>query len=521
MTYSHYYAGESWDEQLMQVAMEIKLYPNPKVDYGKIMKKILSSEPPHAAELEAQIKFAKVWGGGKDQSILHDICEFIKLCEKTLKVSSFTFDSCSNLKVSPTAFPAQFIGACIKTIATRGTGRDGVGTIIGSKDIKQITGDKQDDVMKANQFMKKAIELCNAVPNRSSFANIDVVRGNFECDLVEMVFETFAEDDKRKTMTMKEIVDDFVKKICGSSDIVASTASSSNSTELDSVSNVFDATAEDAVHQALKHKGIMVGTLMQPRSESPSAFGIESQFEVTHINDDGTIGIQSIKVDGTLQGASKVVSMANIVDYQIVKRECRLKEFPMKLPVFKELDTIHRIVAEIAMYNLYHKHMQSNDMLIVQGAPKIRLLARSDIPADSLTLVPWSLGVQPKPLASKNDCRTIVEVLTKPPVVFGISAPLGLGKKMELGFWRMQEEKKDPAKANMKWSTKIEKVPWPVDIGLGQTVSVSITVAVNTTAIEPLQVIRVFTKPIAAEKTMKLEMSMTEFGNEKRQKKDD
>ena len=80
--------GETWDEQFMQVAMEIKELPNAKVDYAKIMKKILSSEPPHAGEIESQIKFAKVWGGGKEQPIVQDICVNIKLCVRSLKVSS-------------------------------------------------------------------------------------------------------------------------------------------------------------------------------------------------------------------------------------------------------------------------------------------------------------------------------------------------------------------------------------------------------------------------------------------------
>ena len=54
--------GESWDEQLQSVAMEISECSESKVDYNKIMKKILASEPPHAGELESHVKFAKIWG---------------------------------------------------------------------------------------------------------------------------------------------------------------------------------------------------------------------------------------------------------------------------------------------------------------------------------------------------------------------------------------------------------------------------------------------------------------------------
>ena len=73
--YTHACEGESWDEQLQSVAMEISEWPEANIDYNydKIKKKILASEPPHAGELESHVKFAKVWGGGKQQPIIHDI----------------------------------------------------------------------------------------------------------------------------------------------------------------------------------------------------------------------------------------------------------------------------------------------------------------------------------------------------------------------------------------------------------------------------------------------------------------
>ena len=46
----------------MQVAMLISENEASKIDYAKILKKIMASEPPFAAELESHIKFAKVWG---------------------------------------------------------------------------------------------------------------------------------------------------------------------------------------------------------------------------------------------------------------------------------------------------------------------------------------------------------------------------------------------------------------------------------------------------------------------------
>ena len=54
--------GESLDEQMQSVAMEISECSQSKVDYNKIIKKILASEPHHAGELESHVKFASVRG---------------------------------------------------------------------------------------------------------------------------------------------------------------------------------------------------------------------------------------------------------------------------------------------------------------------------------------------------------------------------------------------------------------------------------------------------------------------------
>ena len=110
--------------------------------------------------------------------------------------------------------------------------------------------------------------------------------------------------------------------------------------------------------------------------------------------------------------------------------------------------------------------------------------------------------------------------MTTPCKVFGISAPHGLGKTLEFEFWRMQEEKKDAKHANMKWTTVSETVTWPVDIGLGKTVSVNVVAATSTKAIKCDHEIRVFTPQTWEKKRNQLEVSMNQFGNEteKRQK---
>ena len=472
--------------------MEISECSEPNVDIAKIMKKILSSEPPHAGELEAHVKFAKIWGGGKQQHITQDICSYIKMSETNWKVSASTFESCSRLKCNPKELPAQFIGACIKAIATRGVGRDGVGNLITSKDIKQITSDKRADVMTANAYMVKASNLCAQCTTPSIVASIDKIRGDFECDLVENVFDTFANLDPRKSMSMVDIVKNFVDTIGGADPHDAGVPQPSNPKDTDSTkSNLFDATADDAIHQVLKNNGIAQGVLLQPKVR-PNPLKLDSQFEVNHVNEDGSIGIRAIKVDGSLSDSVTNVSMQDIQNYQIIKSEHRMKELPLAPLKYMDFDNFYRMVAEIGLHKVQIQFANVSDMVIIQGAPKVRLIARKDIEIGELTLVPWSTSMQHKPIETTNDCRTYVKVGTTPPKVFGISSPPGLGKVVESAFWRMQEEKKAAKSGNMKWTTVSTVVTWPIDIGLGKTVTVDIAVATNNKVIRADGEIRVF-----------------------------
>ena len=55
----------------------------------------------------------------------------------------------------------------------------------------------------------------------------------------------------------------------------------------------------------------------------------------------------------------------------------------------------------------------------------------------------------------------------------------------------MKEENKEAKHANMKWDVSTQTVNWPVDIGLGKTVSVNVCVATNTKIIKPNTEIRI------------------------------
>ena len=470
----------------MSVAMEIEEFPNQNPDYTLIAKKILASEPLFAEDLESQIKFARVWGGGKTQAATKDICKYLKLNEETIQVSSFHFQVLSTLKLSPTEVPAKFVAAIVKTVATRSSIK---GSLIPAKAIKRTLEEHKVKVMEANELMVKAHKLC---PDESS----DFHRGQLECDMVEHVFAT-TEAFQKTSLTA--LVSTFVDTI-SNNNMPSSKPASSN--DDDTPISMFDATAANAVHQLLQRKGINIGTIVQPRSQNSRM--LETQFEVNHINDDGSIGIRGISINGGLDDVSEIVPMDRIPEYSIVKPEHRLRSICIDPPVFSECDSIYRMVADIGLFSAFRKHDGAKGKVFVQSVPKARLMARTNIAVEELTLVPWSYGVQAKPIEHQREARVSVEVCTTPPKFFSISSPPGLGKKFDVCFWRMHDEKTTIKLANMKFCVCEETVVWPVDIGHGKNVVVKITAATNTKAIKENQEIRVFVQPDKKRKAMKM-----------------
>jgi hypothetical protein len=290
---------------------------------------------------------------------------------------------------------------------------------------------------------------------------------------------------------------------------IVPTNSNASSSGHRSMINVFDATAHDAVHKLLLDKGIQVGTILQPKSNN--AYMLETQLKVSHISDDASIGVQSINIDGGSDGTTVIVSGDCLAEYFIIKPENRIKESPQIYPVLKELDMVHRMVADLALYRAFEKHTVSPTKVMMQSAPRKRLIARNDIGVGEITLVPWTHGVQQRPVVSPGEL-VCVEVMTTPPKLFAISTPTGLGKNLLTEFWRMSEEKKEPKHANMKSSYVEEIVNWPINIGLGKSVSVRVPVAINSKVVKKNYELRLLASTIDSKKRKALELSLLDYG---------
>ena len=329
--------GETWDEQLAQIASEIADWPESRpINYDVITRKILMSEPPFATDIEAHAKFCQVWGGGKSQHVVRDICAYIRSCEVSERVPPAYFESARTLKCNVTQMPARFVGACIKLASTR-PGK------IAARDVKRIATDKKEMVWAAEQYLMRAVELCETVPNTSAIP-LGKLRGDFECDIVEYVFDCpITPSDPRSQQDMQSIVQSFVNKLNGESPSAPPCPETN-----DAINRMFDATSVDAGReQVMASRGISQGTIMQARTSDP--FFPHLQFEVNHINDDGSIGFKTINVDGSTATSGNTITtvvMSDLKDYKAVKPTERFTEIPVRPIAFKDFDTVYRMVAD-------------------------------------------------------------------------------------------------------------------------------------------------------------------------------
>ena len=494
----------------MSIAQEIMSGPD-LPDYKAITTLVLLSEPPCAGDVESHVKFCKTWGGGKAQPIIIDICDYIKMCSMYLKVSAGMFDACSSLKCPPHILPTRLIAAMIKTVATRGAGRDGVGTKVGVKEVRMMTGlTESSKYTKANTFIEKAFKLCENAINADA-DELARIRGEFECDLVENVFEVCT-DDKLKDLTMEKIVERFLQTLQG----MRIEPQCDVTDDLRPSAPVFDSTAPDAVVQALKSIGVETGALLWDKKDMQKQL-LEKQYMVAYINDDGSVGIQRVTRDGTHDKEVVPVMMDDLNKYTVIKKEQKIKisKFSQPAVITNELLAM---IADSALHAAYAKHKANlEDDVCIQTVPKCRLMARRDLAPDSLTLVPWTSSVVRKPLPQTSEIALFVKVMIDSPARFEIKSPSGIGKDLEVEFWRVQTEKDTKKIANLVKHNIVVPVNWPFDVGLGEIVNVEVPTLVLSKAVSADNELKVF--GATTSKKAKFQLSVADMGAERPSKK--
>ena len=196
----HVAEGETWDEQFRSLAEGIvdacKISNGKPIDYVKVAKQVIASEPPRKSDIPAQLEFGKKWGGGPKQNFSLDICTFARLVNTTI-VAAGTFIELNALKIKADQSCPHFVAAVVKSNACRTvTGPSGhEQPHITAADIKHIIKEIE-AVLEAEDYMKKAKVIEDSMENASWIA---VARGEMEVAMVDFVLNKLSKADREKT----------------------------------------------------------------------------------------------------------------------------------------------------------------------------------------------------------------------------------------------------------------------------------------------------------------------------------
>ena len=458
--------GESWEEQLLSLSRPVVDHyktNNSVPNYRAIQRDVLKSKPARALDVPAMMQFVKTWGGGKSQCFVTDIVTYVKTKPSSGVVGGNIFDIISKLQFPTTDMCPSFIAACIKCAATRGGIRGGVSSHLSESDIKSIP--KAEGVAEANQYIVKALAI-----DKQLGGTFGEVRGDMECDLVDVVLKKVSNDDQR---TIASIIENFIQHVSGTQP----QSRAGSSTDAEEHEEIFDPSANVGM-QTLRNLGFTVGSLLQLKqaganeANTPRA---DKQWEIGYINDEN-VGLYPIASDGSAQAAKVlVVSQVQLTsNYKLDKRD-RLSMVEPDLTNIAHTSFVNS-VANIGVHDAFFQHEKCpKDAIYLQKTPVLKLIAKQDLAKAALVFVSWAPTVK---LAKNQPLK--VEVLGKegaPHGIFAIDKPNFKDFDFAM-FWRLRKLS-DKDECNMKLVSVEVKVPVPkIDKTFAKTLTVMVPAAV-------------------------------------------
>ena len=464
----HIGEGETWDEQFIGLAKAIvDHYSSPATcnkqpDYSRIMRETLRSKPPRSIDVEAHMNFCKKWGGGKTQSFSIDICKFIKMKSYSRIVGGSTFEAITRLQLKGESMVPNFIAAVVKCTATRGQERHGVSIHITDGDLKLVTKNME-AVLEAENYMLKAKELEATICTNfvvTTGSQVAELRGDMECDMVEFALKKMAKID-RAWNDLNQIVDKFVQTVSGHTPTVTSEPSSSHKSE----QSMFDPSASVG-RQTIVNLGWSVGNIIRDRVMDPKKPTADRQFEISYINDDGSVGIYHIGPDGSIMpDMFDIVPQVELASkYKIATQQCRLSKIDGLPSSIKLGDGIWNAAAVIGINEAYCSQSQCPKLgIYLQQKPVQKVIAHKDrICVGNAVFVPWSTSV--KLVQEPNDNPLHVVVLDSDHnelATFSIDLPsFKIPEYDVIAFWKLRRTG-ELEHSNMKIVSVEVKVPLP------------------------------------------------------------
>jgi hypothetical protein len=309
------YIGESWDEQLQLTALKVIEFvdshkANTNVDWDWVSKQVVMSEPPRLLDVPAHAKFCQHWGGGKRQQLTLETLDFINSGMPVGRiVSGAFFEKLVAIKVTPTEHEsmAMFVHACVLANAVGPKDRENIGITVTEQHVKTISTSNRAASLEAGKIIQRAK---NIVKEKEAVSGIDLPTRQLVCDLMlELVYFIFKISDKYSSIG--GVSNAFVGRLLGhpaasSHEKGANPASVQTHADLIEV----DSMCSNAGRLTVASEGFAVSGLVEPKKPQE----IDEQYEITYINDDGSVGLSRVMQDGLLDKMSvKAVRLDDLI----------------------------------------------------------------------------------------------------------------------------------------------------------------------------------------------------------------
>ena len=495
--------GESWVQNLLNILDEAKSYNGKNVNWLKVKKTVLQSQPPRMEDIPDMVDFVQKWGGMPSGIFVDDLAECCKQYMPSSRiVSGSFFKTLTDLKVSIDAMPSHFVNAVLLVHCIGNDTQDGFARYIKKAEVQLIVSHKKHaEVMAADGVLKRCRQLLQD-QDRLHDPNSILASKNLKVAIVDKVLNKVKDD-----RTLDDIAKVFVEMICGL-DAAKADAETNEDTEVTNVVQYDEeGSASGIVRATFLNKGFKIG--MCVILKKPDKF---QQWKVQDVTDDGVVELATINIDGIVQVSD--ISRCTLFEFEDRFKESKQVEYVEAFPKNdiknnSELNNMfHRSLAITAMYQLAQKLKEDSYDCKIMMKPLRGVYASRDYEAGKFMVPPTTFSVSAESDSTKQCPRSSVEVsfdMANSPRVF--LNPTTSSEKAANPFWAIRDssEKKE---CNCEFTEYIIKIKMPtITSNFGTTQEVKLQIITSTKAIKTGSEVVVF-KPAAPTKVGKIKSSI-------------
>ena len=245
---------------------------------------------------------------------------------------------------------------------------------------------------------------------------------------------------------------------------------------------IFDPSS-DVAQQTMANRGWRVGTLVAPKKNDQTKPKADSQFEIGHINDDGTVGMHPVCADGTIDKATVVMTDQVKLQstYKSVDGSNRLSKWDSlstKPPSVGQDFWLSVAMQAMVAASYQHRNCPAGSIYI-QKKPSVKVIVAS-VPARNFVITPYPAVVK----KGRDTNHIHLTIGADPPVDFNIEKP-DMEDLQLFEFWRMRRcSDKDSANMEISMIEVAHALPKLVN-GIPKSVTVQVPTAVPFTSVAP------------------------------------